>query len=233
MMTELETHLPHLKKMYKEDAEASKGFAPLEFFYKEELLCCYAKDGVLDPKSHHMPSLGALFQSDLFATLLMGYNDLGLYFIFTVDSPKITVSYPDIEKGDSIQLYIDTRCVSQAKTTHRFCHHFFFLPEAFDGISCGEITRFRTEDTHTLCAAEELELVVKKKRAGYVATIHIPAHCLAGYSPHECSKIGFTYKICRSDGACQYFSLTNKVARIEYAPYLWATLGLQDKMISK
>lgn len=210
---------------------SSGGFAPFELFFKEELICKAAKEGILDPKLHQLPALATLWdgrEESNFAKVLFGFSELGLYFQIFVDTPKIAVSYPEIEKADAIELFIDTRGVSQAKTTHRFCHHFFFLPEAFEGIQKGEITRFRTEDSHPLADSDELHCEISKTKKGYSAALFLPAEVLVGYAPHECNRIGFTYRISRSDGKQQFFSLSNSGAKIEYAPYLWTILRLVE-----
>lgn len=217
-------------RLERDEGVYSGGIAPVEFFFRQEVDCFYAKEAVLDPKLHRLPCFAQLFQRELdapFATVLMGYTELGLHFSFVVESSKVQVFYPDIEKGDSIQLFIDTRDVRQAKTTHRFCHHFFFLPEAYDEKQCGEITRFRTEETHPLCVSSELELAVERNRSGYSASIFIPAHSLVGYAPGECPRLGFTYKICRADGAVQEFGITSSSTRYDQAPYLWTTMLLK------
>jgi hypothetical protein len=209
--------------------ELKGGFAPLELFFKSEINCFRSFGEVLDPIDHLMPLLGEVWGcEEPFATILMGYSEQGLQFHITVETPKISVFYPEIQKGDAIELFIDTRAVTQAKTTHRFCHHFFFLPEAFEGTLQGEITRFRTEESHPLCDASALECKIKKTKSGYSATIFLPSHALVGYAPQECPKVGFTYRISRSDGKKQYFALSNTLLAIESTPYLWSILRLVE-----
>ncbi len=62
---------------------------------------------------------------------------------------------------------IDTRDLKTSGYNTKFCHHFYFLPEKIDGIQCGEVTRFRTEDTHELCDPQFLQVESHKHSSGY------------------------------------------------------------------
>lgn len=203
------------------------GFAPPDFFWQEELQCnsVQNQEGILG-KKHELPTLSALFGEENFAKVAMGWHSNGLYFQVQVEAPQIAVTYPDFASGDSIELFIDTRDVKAARSPGRFCHHFFFLPERFEGRDRGEVTRFRTEDSHPLCPEMSLDLQVKKSQKGYSMSLFIPRESLVGYDPSSFSRLGFTYRINRSDGTKQHFSLTSDLARIETLPHLWATLRL-------
>ncbi len=203
------------------------GIAPVDFFFSKEVDCLEATSQKQITKKHLLPPLGEVFGEESFAQVSMGWQQAGLLFSIQVQQPEaLSVLYPDFRQGDSIELFIDTRAIASAKTTHRFCHHFYFLPERFEGRLAGECTRFRTEDTHPLCSEEQLEYSVQKKAKGYIASIMIPKECLVGYDPQKGSRLGFTYRINRPQGPSQHFAMAYDHARIDTMPCLWALLRL-------
>jgi len=174
-----------------------------------------------------LPPLSAIFGEEIFAKVSMGWKIDGLHFRIEVQrEPPLTVFYPDFARGDSIELFIDTRQIAQAKTTHRFYHHFYFMPESFEGHMKGECSRFRTEDSHPLCSEELLECKIEQTKNGYIAHIEIPKEALVGYDPLVAPSLGFTYRINRPDGPSQHFAMTQELSRIDSMPSLWAALRL-------
>lgn len=150
----------------------------------------------------------------------------GFFFEVNITVSSLAVSYPNVEAGNSIELFVDTRNVKTARSSHRFCHHFFFLPEPVDGIQKGEITRFRTEDRHPICKPEDLHLDIDKMKKGYKAVIHIPSDCLHGYNPDDSAAIGFCYRINRPGSIAPAWGFTDADAELFQYPYLWQTLKL-------
>lgn len=178
------------------DALLTKVSPELLFHY--EIGCKKASSKKALDRSYLLPdsvSLGGLDAPS--HEFFMGWGHEGLFFEINITVPSLAVSYPNIEAGNSIELFIDTRNVKTARSSHRFCHHFFFLPEPVDGIQKGEITRFRTEDRHPICRPEDLHLAIDKMKKGYKAVIHLPNDCLHGYNPEDSSTIGFCYRVNR------------------------------------
>lgn len=198
--------------------------APIDFFFSKEVDCFEGKE---ISKKHFLPALSEHFGEESFAKAYLAWQPAGLLFKaeVTLDAP-IRVHYPDIRQGDCIELFIDTRPLTASKTTHRFCHHFYFLPERFEGHIAGERTRFRTEDTHPLCDEELLECTQSVTKKGYTASLFIPKECLVGYEGQKGSSLGFTYRIQRHDGPIQHFSMAYEHARLDTMPCLWTTLRL-------
>jgi hypothetical protein len=210
--------------MLASDDTSNTWFAPVDFFFRQELACSYVAKSLT--KKHLLSDLCTFLGEDPFASVSMGWNETGLFWTVECRTEKVEVSYPEITMGDSIELFIDTRNALQARTTHRYCHHFFFLPEAVEGHQKGEITRFRTEDSHTLCDSESLVCDIEKKQKRYTASIFIPASCLVGYTPEVGSRLGFCYRINRQGGAPQHFGISSKHVKLEYVPYLWSRVQL-------
>lgn len=173
-----------------------------------------------------IPDTSALCTEKSFANVAMGWHEEGLELIVAVQSPFKRVRYPEVDRGDSFEVFIDTRDVKTSGFNTRFCHHFFFLAEAIDGHQAGEITKFRTEDTHLLCDANDLKIKAQITSTGYTLNIFIPNHCLNGYDPAQFNRMGFSYRINRADGFPQHFSVVTEDYQIDQQPSLWATLRL-------
>lgn len=173
-----------------------------------------------------LPSTADLCDDEAFAKVYMGWNQEGIEVQIAVSQAVQVCYYPEVARGDGIELFFDTRDVKTSGHNTRFCHHFFFLPEAVDGHMCGELTRFRTEDVHELCDPNELKVKTKISARGYNMQIFIPASCLYGYGPDQFSRMGFSYRINRYRGHPQHFSAVTEEYQIEQQPSLWGFLKL-------
>lgn len=129
--------------------EESFALSPINFF-QMRVDCHYAAKGVAGQK-YFLPNTSQLCGDEYFAKLALGWNEQGIDCLAEVSQPFHHAHYPDVTRGDSVELMIDTRDVKSSGYNTRFCHHFFFLPEPVEGIQAGELTRFRTEDKHELC----------------------------------------------------------------------------------
>lgn len=173
-----------------------------------------------------LPETSSLTNEEIFAYLSMGWSKDGLAFFVEVETLVSHVSYPDVKKGDSLELFIDTRDIKTSGYNTKFCHHFFFLPEAVEGHMKGEITKFRTEDAHELSDPNDLKLNVKKKSDRYQMEIFIPKQSIFGYDPDQFNRLGFTYRVNRYQDLPQHFSTVSSEYQIEEQPSLWSRLNL-------
>lgn len=173
---------------------------------------------------YKLPDTSKLCHEKPFAKVALGWSKEGLEIAVHADVENVRCGYPNFSGGDSVELMIDTRDVKTSGYNTRFCHHFFFLPEAVDGVQAGEITRFRTEDTHELCDPKDLQIKTHSHAEGYHLSIFIPSHCLFGYDPDQFSRLGFTYRINASTHVPQHFSVLSDEFQIEQQPSLWASL---------
>lgn len=180
----------------------------------------------IEQRKYKIPNTAFLCLEETFAEINMGWHEDGLFFAIHSSSPATKSSFPDVIKGDSVELFIDTRDVKTTGFTTKFCHHFFFLPNEVDGQDRGEITRFRNEDAHELCQAQFLDLITKKTSHGYLLKIFIPAHCLFGYDPKETMKLGFDARINQHEGPSQHFSVVTEEFPVEQQPSLWSSVKL-------
>lgn len=178
-------------------------------------------------KKYQLPDTSHLCSEEAFADVSLGWNEEGVEAFIDVRSPFRQARYPNVDQGDSIELFIDTRDIKTSGFNTRFCHHFFFLGEGVDGHFAGELTRFRTEDAHPLCDAKELKVKSAISSNGYSLNIFIPSHCLYGYDPAQFNRLGFTYRINRADGFPQHFSAVTEDFPVEQQPSLWGSLALK------
>ncbi len=173
-----------------------------------------------------LPSTHSLTNEEAFAKIAMGWNEEGIGLQIQVNQAAGHSFYPKVEQGDSVELFIDTRDLKSAGFNTRFCHHFFFLPEAVEGVIAGEKTHFRTEDSHLLCDSQELELQVQLRKKDYTMKIFIPSQSLHGYDPKQFDRLGFTYRINRYGDAPQHFSIISQEYQVDQQPSLWGSLKL-------
>ncbi len=178
-----------------------------------------------------LPSFEKKAKIDGSARVHMAWDMQGLSFRFQVPyEGTFRCVHPNIQEGDSIELFIDTRNVKTSRSTHRFFHHFFFLPERIDGIQCGEITKFRSLDTHPLAPQKEFGLAIITQDGQYVMDIHIPSHCLHGYHPEVGEQLGLCYTINRYQKRPYSWPFSEEQASLCYQPHLFPTITLQETL---
>jgi len=204
----------------------SLGLSPVNFFCIKARI---SKAKLLKKQNHEkhlLPDTSSFCDETSFAKLAMAWNDDGLEFFATVQKPFETAFYPEITKGDSLELFIDTRNVKTKSFVSQFCHHFVFLPTRIDDIQAKEITRFRTEDRHELCMSKDLMCQTQFEKKTYSLSITIPRHCLTGYDPEQYRELGFTYRFNRPANPPQHFSVKTSEYSFEQYPSLWGSLEL-------
>lgn len=190
--------------------------------------CHYIEDksSSLSQAKYELPDTYIFSQRRKFADVAMGWNETGLKFHIKVNRPFSESFYPDLVRGDSIELLIDTRDMKSAGSNTRFCHHFYFLPKPVEDHFCGEITHFRTEDSHPLCQSSLLFCKTKFGSNFYAMEIFIPKECLYGYDPSQFDRLGFTYRINLFGGDSQEFSVLSEEFSIDQQPALWSSMKL-------
>lgn len=176
-------------------------------------------------KSYLLPHEVQLLDQRGFADVSMGWCAEGIRLQVHVHQPWEKAVYPELQQGDSVELFIDTRDRKQGGLT-RFCHHFFFSAKPLEGLLAAEISTFRDLDAHDLCAPHLLEVEPTFTAKDYQLNIWIPAICLHGYDPISVDRLGFTYRINRVRGDAQTFALSEREAPIDHHPARWASLKL-------
>jgi hypothetical protein len=205
--------------------------SPLPFF-EVSTECFYLpqdKHSALSNSLYLLPDTSPLTEEDHFASVHMGWNQEGLHFFIKVDVAFQEVFYPDISRGDAVELFINTRPVKNPSGFNTpFCHHFFFLPKEYEGIKAGEITKFRRDEPRELASAKDLHSETEFARSHYRLKIFIPSHALQGYDPEQQKQLAFSYRIHRYGSPPQHYNVSGEEFAIEYHAFLWGPLTLVE-----
>ena len=191
---------------------------PLHFFS----MTLQAKEG----KSLSLPSTAALLGEESFADVEFTWMRKGIEVSVHYHSPFEEALYPDFSKGNSVELFFDTRDVKSAGFATKFCHHFIFLPEEVHGVKCQEITHFRTDDTHPLCDPSLLSCRSTFSKRSFSMEIFVSKDALHGYDPDSFNRLGLTYRLHAPGRPAQHFSLSSSFYKIEQSPSLWCSIYL-------
>jgi len=188
---------------------------------------CFKWKGVVEKTMTSLPRMDEYLSEEGFAELSLAWSEGGLKVHLSVESTFKGSFFPDVEKGDGLELFIDTRGVEEALVMHKYCHHFIFLPKEVDGIIGAEVTSFRGEDKHIPADPENFEVKTTFQRMGYTMEILIPEICLFGYDDRgEDPWIGFAFRLHRQGEKPMHFPVSSVDLKMEAHPALWARLQL-------
>jgi hypothetical protein len=198
-------------------------FRPSSFIQIEQSIFYYPPALKEDlPKKFILPDACDLNHSDRLAETAISWSEKGINFqleFFSGNKKRIPAS----SENAIIELFIDTRDVKSAGTTHKFCHHFIFHTGETDGPPAMEISRFRTDDRHPPCDPSMLQLIKKSKCRIH---LYLPSESLFGYDPKQFHRMGFTYRIKSKELGTQLFAVHDAEFKIEQHPALWGSLKL-------
>lgn len=193
----------------------------LNFF--SYLFPLYPKDKKLEDKKYLIEDLSSYKQNKQLFKVYSSYDDQGLYFYFAFDFPFQESNETDFRKGDSVEIFLDTRDNKNSVSMTKFCHHFVFFPESKIG---KEVTNFRLEDRHDFCDSKAFTCKSGFMNKSYFFEIFIPSYCLHGYDLNEFDKIGFCCRINRFKEDPLYLNVLSEEFAIEKSPSLWASFEL-------
>lgn len=206
--------------------ESLPSLSPLSFFkLSQKILRAEKIPSGIGKGKFELLKTAELLGEEGFADIKMAWNREGLLFEIQVNKPFEDCFYPDFRKGDSVELFIDTRDLKTAGFFHKFCHHFLFLPQPVSQVQAQEISRFRTEEAHPLCDFSDLSVETKFTGKNFSLFIKVSKEALFGFEPGVFHRIGFTYRINRPTKPSQHFTLSSQ---IENHPALWASLSLEE-----
>jgi len=173
-----------------------------------------------------LPDLSALLSEESFADLAVYWTTHGLSLNLVVRTPLTATYFPHFRRGDSLELFLDTRKQAKSHVITRFCHHFVFTPEEVDGVQARELTRFRADDTHDRADPSLFTGKTTPTRSGYQMEIEIPKTAIYGYEPEAAHLLGLSYRVNRAHKPPQHFSLSSRTFSLEKHPELWPTAKL-------
>lgn len=188
--------------------------------------CYYSSKGVLGKKFLQTSTAKYLGEEE-FSKIHFAWCEDGLFFNIEVEEPFQEIAYPDFRKGDSVELFLDTRDAKESFLITKFCHHFvFFAKPTSRGFFVEEFTRFRGDDVHDLADPAAVDVKCQVSKRGYLLEIFLHKETLFGFDVELFNRIGFTYRINRLNGAPQHFSVTSNEYVIERSPELWGSFQL-------
>ncbi len=132
-----------------------------------------------------IPDFSEFLEETSFSEVSVAFLDGGIQIHLKVFKAFEKASFPDVEKGDGFEFFIDTRGTKEALSLHKYCHHFVFLPKEVDGIQGVEVTRFKTNDKRELATKEHLKVTPQFAKGSYTLEIFIQDTALYGYDPME------------------------------------------------
>jgi hypothetical protein len=180
----------------------------------------HMKGKKLEDKKNLIEDLSSYKQNRPLVKLYSFYDDQGIYFHFDLDFPFQESNETDYRKGDSIEIFLDTRDNKKAVSMTKFCHHFIFFPDTRVG---KEITNFRLEDRHDFCDPKAFTCKSSFDSKSYSFEISIPSYCMHGYDPNEFDRLGFCYRVNRKGEDPLYLNVLSEEFAIEKSPSLWAS----------
>jgi hypothetical protein len=175
-----------------------------------------------------LPSFAKYLSEESFSSWYMAWSEDGLSIEVSVLAPFQKVEYPDFKKGDSLELFLDTRAM-KGKMFGEFSHQFVFFPETVGGVCFKEISRFSGNASHPLYKGDEVEVITDISSASYTMKIFLPTSALHGYDTSECLKLSCMYRLHRKNGSSQHFVISSDEYFWERNPSLWAQMNLQSK----
>ncbi len=180
----------------------------------------------LSKKMGEVPDVSHLLDENKFGSLSMGWNEEGISGRAIIKKPFEGSFFPEYEKGDSLEVFIDTRDHKKSRFASRFCHHFVFLPGEVNGIQAEEVTRFRSEDSHPLSSSSDLQVSCHMEEKSYELCFMIKENALHGYDPSQFPRIGFAYRLNRYKGKPQHFPFSAERFELFEHPSLWSSITL-------
>ncbi|NGX56281.1 MAG: hypothetical protein K1060chlam5_00519 [Candidatus Anoxychlamydiales bacterium] len=206
--------------------ESLNNLNPLNFFDIDIPIYPFGNFSKLINKKYQLSNLSKYLNQEDIAEVYVAYSNKGLFFHFDVNESFVKSTYPEVKRGDSIELFIDTRNLKTKGYITKFCHHFVFFMQPVQKLKAKEITRFSANDMHPICDHNLLKNRSYIKKNTYSMDITIPNDCLYGYDINNFSKMGFTYRINRYLKSSVNFNISDIEHKLERSPHLYSTLNL-------
>ncbi len=203
-------------------------FYPADFFIcKEPIFYSEDKSNFMKKgRKNNLPDFSDLLAEEPFFTLSISWNEDCLMGYAVVEKPFESSFFPDYAKGDSLEVFIDTRDNKEARFASSFCHAFVFFAKETEGALGAEVTRFRLEDSHPICDPADILVESTVEKESYKIFFSLPSAVLHGYDPSQFDRLGFACRVHRYKGPSGHFPVSSKAFDPLQNPSLWASLTL-------
>ncbi len=183
---------------------------PLPFFSTsmDVLYLPQAKEHKRWEKKYLLPNLNDYLDEEKFANVSLFWNEKGIGIGIEAKTSIEKINQQDFRRGDSIEIFVDTRDIKNQYYVSKYCHHFVFFPD--EPLSGKEVTRFYQEEKHPLCHPQDLQIRGKVLPKKYIMEIMLYQNCLYGFDTGRFDRFGFTYRINRYLKEAQNFSFSSK-----------------------
>ena len=188
---------------HRADRPTMSQFVPNRFLFKFEfpVYRCAAPpkiDGNLTSwdARFRLPSLHEIDDQSGFATLLVTWDDGGLYVGCSVKGKRRPPHCDPKQfwKSDNLRVMTDMRDTRNIRRATRYCQQFFFLPagggrQGNEAIA-GSARVHRAAEDAPVIEPGRIPVASKISESGYSLTAHFPTEVLHGFNPAENPRIG-------------------------------------------
>lgn len=212
-------------------------YMPPRAFFSYSFACRYREDppridGNLREwdDAERLPDLMGVDGHSPFADLYMAWDESGLYFGLEVaKKSSYRIDPRNVDQGDCLELWIDTRDLKDVHRANRYCHHFYFLPGGTGKNGKKPIGRQtgidQAREQAPPCPEESIQVGLRRLKRSYQMEIALPAAGLNGYQPGDFDRLGFTYLLHDSEHGVQSWSGGQDLP-IDSDPSTWGTVEL-------
>lgn len=173
---------------------------------------------------YRMADLSGYLSEDAEMTVGIGYNEAALFITVHFSHPFSAAYFPEIQKGDGLEIFVSTRRLENVRSMTKFCHHFVVLPKEIDGFKAAEVTKFRSDEKRDLASEESILVDATFDKKGYTLEVVLSDKALYQFDPTEYPHLRFALKAHRYKKPLMHMPQSSLDYKIERYPELWAEL---------
>ena len=196
--------------------ESTTPSIPLGMFFRVELKLQRVNKAKKWPSLfYQFPDLKPLLSTSEHPSFAIGFDDHGLKFSISSDCrSKPKMSLDKWRSGDSLELFIDSKSLHNARTKHRFFHQFVIFPESIEEVS-SRLFRFEAEKRDNV-----VQVHVESDIDEIRYDVTIPWEVLEGFDYGETAYLGFGFRLNRTGFPALMFPVASNL--IDKMPSLLA-----------
>lgn len=189
------------------------------------LCICPIYYGKEQKKRHKLPNYKEMKGGEVFSICHAYWNEEGVHFTFSVKEPIQQCAFPQVDTGDGIEIYLDTRGPNAQSTFDSCTYHFAYIPEPIAGNMGGEMLGAHTRNRPN--TQKEVQAKVTTHAKGYDLSWVIPQGALHGSQPKENVLWRFIYVVHRYGNTPQFFGVSEDL-RWRQSPRGWGCIHFEN-----